>query len=458
MKKQNDLIEKRHNRQIMAVMLIYIITALAFFVFFGVTRDGISTGINGFLKVQLMPSQMSFEYFKNATVSGTFLNVCLVGLSCLAVYKASGARLNGGSLMAFFLTLGFSFFGMNIINIWPCILGTFVFAVTTGRPFRTEVNDAVFSTSLAPFVSEMYFRYELFSDKPVAAIAAGVGVGLFAGFMMPIICRHMPNAHRGHTFFNAASSAGLLAILIYAIMFKSAGIADPTNTDVGGAVPEAVLGYAFVTAGICIFVGFILNGRTFKNATFIYRRPGYGCDFTARRTPIAIINIGVFEVFMMVFYIVTGAPLGGLTIAAVICAISVAACGGHIFNMLPIMIGYVLACCVFKELALSDNAIVLGLCFASALTPVSGGFGSIAGIAAGFMHAVMVKQVMIFYNAFCFYNGGFTCFVVAMILGTVLDYFFIVDRKYRWKPIPIRKKEAIRRLRQRKASKKTVTD
>ena len=51
-------------------------------------------------------------------VSGTFLNATLVCLACLLIYCLPGAKPDGLSALAFFLTAGFCFWGTTILNIW----------------------------------------------------------------------------------------------------------------------------------------------------------------------------------------------------------------------------------------------------------------------------------------------------------------------------------------------------
>ena len=433
--------QAKRNRQIQVIMGIYSVTALILFLVFGAVYGGIGEAFKGFIAVVQMPSQMTMDYFLKATVGGTFLNVGLVGLCQMLVFKLSKASLNGTTLMAFFLTMGFAFFGMNPINIWPCILGTLVFCLVSKEKFSSQANIAVFSTAMAPFVSEMFFRYTAFEGMPALRVLGGLGVGILAGFLMPILCKHGPNMHKGNTLYNAASAAGLISILLYSLMFKAPGVEAVTNTAIGEenlAVP--LLTYVILTAGLDIALGWYMKGKNFEGVAQIFKNSGYGIDLTKDQPGLAAINVGIFELFMTAYFCAIGSPMTAApTLAAIICMLSTAPCGTHALNMIPIIIGYAIAC-AFSSFTLTTPAIILALCYASALTPIPSGFGPLAGILAGIVHAVLVTQVVTFYNAFCFYNGGFTCFLTAVIYGTVLDYFFERDTKMRWNPIPILKK------------------
>lgn len=431
---------KKRNRQILSIMGIYVVVALVMFVVVGVTRDGIQNAVNGWIAVLQMPSQMTLDYFKYATVSGTFLNVAVVGAAVMLVYAISGADLSGVSLMAYFLTIGFAFFGMNAINIWPCMLGTLVFTLVTRVPFKTEVNMAVFSTGCAPFVSEMLFRYTPLAGSSIAIrILAALAVGIFIGFLLPILCKHTPNMHKGYTLYNAACGIFFIAIFLQALLFKATGVEFPTNTDLGDSLPLYVNGYAIATGVLTIIAGVIWNGGSFKGYKDILASSGYKVDFTKPSPAMAAINIGVFELFMTLYYNLIGSSMTGPTLAAIICMLSVAASGTHVLNMIPLIIGYAIAC-TFCTFNLTTQAIILGLCYCSAISPIAGTYGPIAGIVAGFIHAILVTSVVTFHNAFCFYNGGITCALTAMFMLPVLEYFFKPDSKFRINPIPLKKK------------------
>ena len=66
---------------------------------------------------------------------------------------------------------------------------------------------------------------------------------------------------------------------------------------------------------------------------------------------------------------------------------------------------------------------LVGLCFASGLAPVTGKFGFFPGVIAGAIHALLVMNVPALHGGFLLYNGGFTCGIVAFVLVPVLESF-----------------------------------
>ena len=82
----------------------------------------------GLGRLCVLPYQSANSYFDaaNGGFAGTFLNVALVCAICAAVYSLPGSKPDGVSVLAFFLTAGFAFWGITVLNIWFCFAGTLI--------------------------------------------------------------------------------------------------------------------------------------------------------------------------------------------------------------------------------------------------------------------------------------------------------------------------------------------
>ena len=99
----------------------------------------------------------------------------------------------------------------------------------------------------------------------------------------------------------------------------------------------------------------------------------------------------------------------------------------------PIMVGYVAASYLMGWLsgvaggtfaqAINAQAIVVGLCFANGLSPITGKYGWPFGILAGMLHFCLVTSVPLLHGGFCLYNGGFTAAFVCLALVPQLERF-----------------------------------
>jgi len=318
---------------------------------------------------------------------------------------------------------------MNFLNIWPCILGTFLFTRVAKVPFKTQVNIAVFATSLAPFVSEGMWRHPAV-ESMAARILFGVLLGVICGFMMPVLCMHSPNLHKGYSLYNAAAVAGFIGVFLFSFLFRATGFEIPTNTDIGDSQAQIVNAFALLTSATMITAGYILNSQSFRAFwDLLTQSSAFRCDFTnSHGMAVTMINTGVFGIFVTGYYNAIGASLTGPTAGSIICLLAVTSCGTHILNMLPIMLGYALAS-TFCAFDLTTQAIVVGLCFAAALSPIPSRYGSLTGVLAGMMHAIMVTTIVTFHGGLCLYNGGFTAGITAIILVPFLEFFLIAKDK-----------------------------
>lgn len=384
--------------------------------------------ISGLVRIISRPSLLTKDYFylEIGSISGAMLNVFLVGAVCCALMYLKGASVAGGTVAAYFLTVGFSFFGINILNMLPFVLGTLVYSAIKQQPFAKNINFAMFSTALAPLASEVMFRYPGTEIHAItfSGVMLAVAIGLVVGITMPALCAHAQNFHKGYDLYNAGPAAGFLCFVIYCIMYKAIGVTAPSI--------EATLGegnrlfcnvFAIACFVLVLIFGLLINGG-FKGYGKLLLDPGHKADFAAKHGAGAcLINVGVYGLFIVAYYNLIGATFTGPTFGVIWCMLAFCAAGATPLNVLPIMIGYYVAS-LFGATALNAQAIVVGLCFASGLAPISGHYGPIAGIAAGILHYCTVTSVPTIHGGFNLYNGGFTSGLVAFVMVPVLEAFF----------------------------------
>lgn len=105
-----------------------------------------NTMFSGLWQILSQPAKISTNYFAVGGYAATFLNMGLVGLCCLGLYALCGATPNNVSTLAFVLTLGFCSWGINILNIWPTVLGVVIYCLVKKEKFGANVNAMLFST------------------------------------------------------------------------------------------------------------------------------------------------------------------------------------------------------------------------------------------------------------------------------------------------------------------------
>lgn len=384
--------------------------------------------LGGFWRIITKPSLLTKDYFfaEIGSVSGAFLNAALVGTVCCAMMFLPGTAIGSGTVAAYMLTIGFCFFGINLLNILPYILGTYVYSLIKKQPFAKFINFAMFSTALAPLVSEVLWRYPNTEVHGITflGIVLALVIGVVVGVTMPALCAHAVNFHKGFDLYNAGPAAGFLCFMIYVVMYKTLGIEAPAIAATLGEGHNVFCNvFAIVCFALCLVFGLALNGG-FKGYGKLALDSGHKVDFSAKYgIGPAMINFGVYGLFILAYYNLIGAKFTGPTFGVVWCMLAFCCGGSTPVNVLPIMVGYFIGS-LFGVNALNAQAIIVGLCYASGLAPVTGKYGPIAGIVAGIMHYCMVTSVPAIHGGFNLYNGGFTSGIIAFVLVPVLEHFF----------------------------------
>ena len=406
--------------------------------------------IGGLIRINTFPSQFTRDYFKLGGLSGAFCNTGLVGLVCCGLLYVTKAKCTGLTVAAYWLNTGFATFGMTVLTMWPFFLGVLLYARIRKISFREVVHTALFSTALAPFAGELMFRYPLQEARGFspAGLAGAVLLGLITGCVMPALCAHAINFHKGYDLYNAGPAAGFLAFVFCCILYRSPGIEVPANTDLGEGAQGFVTVFFLIMFLLCLLLARITDRDCFGNYRELLKSDGFRTDFTVRfGMGASLVNMGVYGLFILLYYnlvrgitfadgqpVLTGAVFTGATMGAVMCMYAFCCHGAHPRNVFPVMIGYVIASLLplaayaagivkAPNWTLTTQAMLVGLCFASGLAPVAGRFGFFPGVLAGVLHAAMVMSVPLLHGGFCLYNGGFTAGIVCFVLVPVLEDF-----------------------------------
>ena len=382
----------------------------------------------GLWKILTSPQVLTSDACALGGLNGALLNAGLLGLMAWALFALTGSRLNGASVGAYFLTVGFAFFGKNCLNVLPIIFGSWIYSIIKKESFGQYVNLSLFACSLSPVVSEALFpRYHHY---PLAAgILIALLLGSLIGILFPPLAAHTAGMHKGYNLFNAGLSAGFLAFALFAVyktfFLRPLGLEGDysLNCILSQGFPlffPLFLSLSFFGA---LLAGFFLNGRSVSGYGKLIRKTGLACDFLAEDGAARVlINFGLLWLLSLGLALLVKVPLTGPTAGALLCIVCWAANGSHPANVLPIMAGYALAS-IFSAWSLSDQAIFVGLCFATGLSPLSGRWGLHWGVIAGALHACLVSYTAVIHGGFNLYNGGFTAGLLALLLVPLLESF-----------------------------------
>ncbi len=407
--------------------------------------------LRGFVRIMLNTCKISTNYFAFG-YSATFLNMGIVGLFCLALTYLPGCKPNNATNLAFLLTVGFGAWGMNLVNMLPTVLGVALYALVKKEKLGTLANAMMFSTGIAPLISELLFRYPNVEAMGPAwgNILLALAVGLFIGFFLPAGIAHSPLCHKGYDHYSAALPVGLAAFFLRAVLYNVVLGTTPAKLELPTLpAPESEFFLAcniFCIAVFAICIVFaLLMGCKPKDYWTLMKDSGHGVSFTAKYGNAAfLMNVGVFGLMIVGYYNLAALMDGGvarmsgvwtgMTFGIVFCMLCTCNSGSHPRNVLPIMVGYVAFSYLFGWIAklmgvenyaltIGSQTILIGLCYANGLSPISGKYGFGWGILAGGLHYLLVSAVPDMHGGFLLYNGGFTAALICILAVPQLEKF-----------------------------------
>lgn len=380
----------------------------------GVALDEPSNILPGLYDIITMQDLLITDYVYIAGVGATMINAGLVMIISILLIKLSGDPFNGFTIVEMGLMAGFSLFGKNIVNIWPIILGTWLYARYQKEPFSKYVSVALLATSLAPLVSYMAL------GSVHASLPLGLITGIIIGFILPSLSAYTYKIQNGMNLYNMGFACGLFAMMIVPILTAF------------GDHPDAVLywatdynvTFAIILSVLCIasiLFGFFGVGKPVWAVWAGYRR----LLSTTGRAPSdflrmfgtgpVLVNLGVNGLLGMLYVFLVGGELNGPTLGGIFTIMGFSAFGKHALNIVPVMAGVTLGAYGMRYTPDYPSLQLAGL-FGTTLAPISGHFGWPYGILAGFIHSALVLQTGGPVAGVNLYNNGFSGGLIAIVL------------------------------------------
>ena len=390
----------------------------------------------GLLTILSQPAKIPTNCFAVGGYSGTLLNMALVGYLCLGLYVGLGAEMNNVATLASILTVGFGSWGINILNVWPTFLGVALYCLVRKHPLKTGVTAMLFSTGIAPLISDLMLRYpgaEVVGFR-LPGVLLGIAVGLFIGFSVPAGLAHSPATHKGYDLYSAALPVGMISLMLQAILFKTLGVALPAAP----AAETLKLGsrlfantFCCLLYGCAIVAALLMGCSPKKYWSFISSGKRVASVSSTLGVDVFLMNVGVFGLFILGYYNLVGASFNGVTFGVMFCMLSTCNSGSHPLNTWPMLLGYVLGAFVCERIAgplggtyvnfIASQSILVGACYSNGLSPVVDKYGWWVGVMLGLFHFLLVTSVPLMHGGFCLYNGGFTAALVCIMFIPTIE-------------------------------------
>lgn len=171
--------------------------------------------LSGFWQLVVSPDILITDYIKITNMGSAFVNSGLVTFLSTLLAKKLKVKMSGPLTAALFTMCGFSFFGKNIINSLPIMLGILLYARLQKKPFSHFILVNFFGTALAPAISLVAFGLGLPGG---VGVVLGVLVGLLIGLLLPPLSVHFLSFHQGFNLYNIGFTAGIVGMFVTAIL------------------------------------------------------------------------------------------------------------------------------------------------------------------------------------------------------------------------------------------------
>lgn len=374
--------------------------------------------VSGLWTIMTSPGNLLTDYMAISNVGSAFVNSGLLTLIHTLLAKKMKIKMNGPLTAAIYTMCGFSFFGKNLFNSIPIILGIYLFSKWEKKPFSNYILINLFGTALAPAVSHATFGIGL--PFPLGLLL-GTAIGIIIGLLLPPLSVHFLSFHQGFNLYNIGFTAGIIGMVITAVL-RMYGYEVKYVSYVSEGNNLLLASFLYFSFTVLFFIGFFSNNRSFRGYKNLLKSSGkLISDFIILDGyGITLINMSLLGFLATTYVLAVGGQLNGPVIGGIMTIVGFGAYGKHLRNVPPIVAGVFLAAILTGTEASTTSALLAAL-FGTTLAPISGFYGMGFGVLAGFLHMALVSNVGILHGGLNLYNNGFSGGFIAAFMVPLLD-------------------------------------
>ena len=415
--KKKPILKKQMNRQYYYLFGLSVMLMLLAFII-----ESPQSLVSGMMTILVSPSQLFTDYMEIASVGSTLLNVAIMlGISIYS-YKKLEIPLNGTVIGSLGMLAGFSFFGKNLFNSIPFMIGVWIYTKVTKQNYRNYVIVGLFGSALGPLISFLAFSGVLPQGWSVLIAYA---LGIFIGFILPQLSTQFLGFHQGFSLYNVGFTAGIIGMVVLGFM-NAFGIEVETRTLASTQSPLILYQLLIGFCVILIVTSFYLHFKKKEKYHFKLllklsgRLPSDFVEMTNLAT--VTLNMSIIGFILLGYVLMNGGQLNGPIVGSIIGVMSFGAFGNQVKNTVPVLVGIMIGSYLTGVEPTSTSALIAAI-FGTTLAPVSGYYGPFAGMIAGFVHITLVSHVVVMHGGLNLYNNGFAGGFVAALLVPIFEIF-----------------------------------
>ena len=415
--KKKPILKKQMNRQYYYLFGLSVMLMILAFVI-----ESPQSLVSGMMTILVSPSQLFTDYMEIASVGSTLLNVAIMlGISIYS-YKKLEIPLNGTVIGSLGMLAGFSFFGKNLFNSIPFMIGVWIYTKVTKQNYRNYVIVGLFGSALGPLISFLAFSGVLPQGW---SVLIAYTLGIFIGFILPQLSTQFLGFHQGFSLYNVGFTAGIIGMVVLGFM-NAFGIEVETRTLASTQSPLILYQLLIGFCVILIVTSFYLHFKKKEKYHFKLllklsgRLPSDFVEMTNLAT--VTLNMSIIGFILLGYVLMNGGQLNGPIVGSIIGVMSFGAFGNQVKNTVPVLVGIMIGSYLTGVEPTSTSALIAAI-FGTTLAPVSGYYGPFAGMIAGFVHITLVSHVVVMHGGLNLYNNGFAGGFVAAVLVPIFEIF-----------------------------------
>lgn len=385
----------------------------------GLSAQPLQRLIQDMLIILQSPSNLVTDYFELASFGSAFFNSGLLTLVSLTMAYSQKVRISGPLIASIFSVSGFSFFGKNIYNSIPIILGVYLYSRFARKPFSHYIITGLFGSSLSPIVSYLTFGLGL---PLIPGILLGTTVGVLTGLILPPLASHFLSFHQGFSLYNVGFTSGIIAMMLMGIL-RLFDFQVLEQQILSNEYHDSLLIFLFCLFGLLFLIGLLMNYNFFSNMKLIARSTGkLVTDFISiAGVGATLINMSTVGLSLTLYVTLIGGIINGPILGGLLTVVGFSAFGVHLKNSIPVLVGVYLASHIGAVIDPANTNSILTALFAVGLAPISGYYGVIPGLIAGLIHMMIVGNLAFLHGGLNLYNNGFSSGFVAAFLVPLFD-------------------------------------
>lgn len=397
--------------------------------------------ITGQITILTSSANLTTDYFALANVGATLFNSAIMTAHSILIIKMTRAKVNGPIIAAVLTVAAFSFFGKNLYNSTPIVLGAFAYTRVTEEPAEKALLAALFGTALGPLVSEISFNVGLSLPE---GIFFGYIAGFIAGFVIPSLAKHFVGFTKGFSVYNIGFTSGVVGTIFTSLIRSTGRNVEPVSMiSSGHNQPFTIIFLTLFT--LMLITGLYFNSWTLNGYGELLHHSGQlSTDFLKTNGfSVTLINMALLGFVSTGYVLFHGGELNGPSIGGILTVVGFGAFGKHLRNVLPILIGVSLMG-FLNGYDMSATGVVIAGLFGTTIAPIAGRYGTLIGILAGAFHLAVVSNTGYLHGGINLYNNGFAGGFVAAIMIPLLEAVQYQQDKKRQLREPVDPQEEIR--------------